>query len=136
MRKAICGDSFHSNHNLIPEFYNPGERSYGHHPPVLLSLFYELRLRSPSPRVTLHLEGESPRRYFSRGSRLIVRSGDRVVFDRLLSSEFSLQIPIENAGGTIVIETDQMYVPAERSRRTQDRRHLGLRIFKCEIRRP
>jgi hypothetical protein len=96
----------------------------------------ELRLRSPSPRATLHLEGESPLTYFSRGSRLIVRSGDRVVFDRSLSSDFSLHIPIENASGTIVLETDQVFAPADRSRRTQDRRHLGLRIFKCEIRRP
>jgi hypothetical protein len=39
-------------------------------------------------------------------------------------------------GEPVVFETDQVWVPAERSRRTQDRRHLGLRIFKCEIRRP
>jgi hypothetical protein len=83
--------------------------------------------------VTLHLEGESPRAYFSRGSRLLVRSRGRTVFDRVLDSDFSLDLPIEDAGDTILLETDQVYVPAERSRRTEDRRHLGLRIFKVEV---
>ena len=104
----------------------------------------ELRIRPPRtrlsddrrrmPALVLHVEGESPRMYFSRGSRLVVRSRDRTVFDRMLDDDFSLDVPIENAGETIVLETDQMYVPAERSRRTGDRRHLGLRIFTCELR--
>ena len=51
-----------------------------------------------------------------------------------VDDDFSLDVPIENAGDTIVLETDQTYVPAERSRRTQDRRHLGLRILTCELR--
>ena len=36
----------------------------------------ELRVRVPAraSTLTLHLEGESPRKYFSRGSRLVVRS--------------------------------------------------------------
>jgi hypothetical protein len=85
-------------------------------------------------RLILHLEGESPRRYFPRGSRLVVRSRDQVAFDRLLTSDFSLDVPIEDAADTIVLETDQTYVPADRSRRSQDRRQLGLRIFKAEIR--
>jgi hypothetical protein len=93
----------------------------------------ELRLRTPTPRVTLHLEGESPLTYFQRPSRLIVRSGDRTVFDSSLTSSFSLDIPIENAGDAIVLETDQVFAPADRSRRSGDRRHLGLRIFKCEL---
>jgi hypothetical protein len=96
----------------------------------------ELRLRTRAPRLTLHLEGESPRTYFSRGSRVVVRAGDRVVFDDVLAADFSLDVPIDTPGDTIVLETDQVYVPADRSRRTQDRRHLGLRMFKCEIRRP
>jgi hypothetical protein len=33
----------------------------------------------------------------------------------------------------VVFETDQVYVPAERSRRTQDRRRLGLRIFTVRV---
>src|SRR4029077_4469943 len=45
--------------------------------------------RSPAAGVTLHLEGESPRTYFSRASHLVVRSGGRVVFDESLSADFS-----------------------------------------------
>src|SRR5262249_41223862 len=96
----------------------------------------ELQIRQGSPLLsaTLHLEGESPRRYFSRGSRLVVRSHDRVVFDRVLDADFSVDVPIAEPADSLVLETDQIYVPAERSRRTQDRRHLGLRIFRCVIR--
>ena len=94
----------------------------------------QLRTPAPAPRLMLHLEGESPRTYFSRGSRLIVRSGDRVVFDEVLSSDFSRDVPITDAGQPIVLETDQVYSPADRSSRSADRRHLGLRIFTCELR--
>ena len=96
----------------------------------------DLQLRAGAPRVSLHVEGESPRTYFSRGSHFVVRSRDRIVFDRVLTGDFSLDIPIADVGDSLVLETDQVWVPAERSRRTQDRRHLGLRIFRCEITRP
>jgi hypothetical protein len=42
------------------------------------------------------------------------------------------QIPadvLENDETAIVIESDRYFVPAERSRRTQDRRHLALRMI-------
>ena len=93
----------------------------------------QLRLASSRPQATLHIEGESPRTYFSRGSRLVVRSGDRVVFDEVLSSDFVRDVPLAGAGDTIVLETDQTYVPAERSSRTQDRRHLGMRFFRVAV---
>ena len=89
----------------------------------------------PSRPLALHLEGASPRTYFSRGSRLTVRVGDRVVFDEVLSSDFSRDVPIAGAADTIVLETDQVFSPADRSwRGSADRRHLGLRIFTCELR--
>jgi hypothetical protein len=96
----------------------------------------ELPFRSPAESaLTLRLEGESPLKYFSRASHLTVRSGDRVVFSDVLSSDFSLTIPVPPSSGPLVVETDQTYVPAEHGwRRTADRRHLGLRIFKCELR--
>jgi hypothetical protein len=88
-----------------------------------------------SSGLALHLEGESPLKYFSRASHLTVRAADRVVFSDALSSDFSLTIPLPPATGPIVLETDQTYVPAEHGwRRTADRRHLGLRIFKVELR--
>ena len=93
----------------------------------------ELQYRASAPRLTLHLEGESPLTYFNRPSRLVVRSGEQVLFDKPLSADFALNIPIEGSG-PIVLETDQFFAPADRSRRTGDQRHLGLRIFKCELR--
>jgi hypothetical protein len=99
----------------------------------------ELRLHPILRPATLHIEGESPRKYFARDSLLVVRYGGRPVFDAPLANDFSLDIPIApEASGqspdSIVLQTDQTYVPAERSRRSQDRRRLGLRIFKVEIR--
>jgi hypothetical protein len=101
----------------------------------------ELRYRIPAATtgLRLHLEGESPRVYFSRGSRLIVRTGGLVVFDQTVSADFSIDalVPVaapSDGDRTITLETDQVFVPAERGwRRTADRRHLGLRIFRCEL---
>jgi hypothetical protein len=86
------------------------------------------------PADVLHVEGESPRTYFSKPSRLKVTSGTRVYIDRVLGDDFAFDVPLETETDTIVFETDQVYVPAERSRRSQDRRHLGLRILRCELR--
>lgn len=96
----------------------------------------DLRVVSPRPvgGLVLHLAGESPLKYFSRASTLVVRADGEPVFNAALSADFSLTIPISRPAALITVETDQTYVPAERSRRTQDRRHLGLRIFSCEIR--
>jgi hypothetical protein len=89
----------------------------------------------PTRRSILHVEGESPLKYFSRASTLTVRVGREATFDFRLSSDFSIDVPIGTESGDIVLETDQTYVPADRSlRRSADRRRLGLRIFKCEIR--
>jgi hypothetical protein len=45
-------------------------------------------------------------------------------------------VPFDNID-TLTLETDQFFAPSDRSRpwrRSSDRRHLGLRIFRCEIR--
>ena len=88
------------------------------------------------PATTLHLEGESPLKYFSRASTLTVRIGRRIVLSRVLNADFSLDVPMADPleREPIVLETDQVFSPADRSRRSADRRHLGLRIFKAEIR--
>jgi hypothetical protein len=98
----------------------------------------ELRLgsRSTGP-LMLRVEGESPLKYFSRPSRLKIRSADQVVFDEALSSDFRRAVEIAPGTDRIVLETDQVYIPAERRswwRRLGDRRHLGLRIFKVDLR--
>jgi hypothetical protein len=67
---------------------------------------------------------------------LTVRLGGRTVLSRVLNDNFSLDVPLAGAleDTPIVLETDQVFSPADRSRRTADRRHLGLRIFKAELR--
>src|SRR5262249_4919790 len=95
----------------------------------------DIRVHLPVPAngssagVVLAVEGESPLRYFSRPSRLVIRVGDTVLREEVLGADFSLTTSISrelfrDAVSTITLETDQTYVPAERSRRTQDRRHL------------
>jgi len=98
----------------------------------------EIRLGSrPADPLRLHIEGESPLTYFSRGSRLKIRSGAQVYFDTVLSSDFSVTVQLPSGVGPIVLETDQVYVPADHRslwRRLADQRHLGLRIFKVDLR--
>ena len=58
--------------------------------------------------------------------------------ERDLTSEFFVRVPIpaelvDGDESVITIETDQVFVPGERTRRSQDRRHLGLRVFACEL---
>lgn len=83
--------------------------------------------------LTLHLEGESSRKYFSRDSLLTVRIGERRLLSMPVGDDFSIDIPIHYEG-PIVLETDQVFSPADRSSRSGDRRQLGLRIFKAQIR--
>ncbi len=108
-----------------------------------------LRLRMPltrisfdrieAPGLVLHIDGESPLSYFSHGSLLTIRSGTRVLAQRLLNADFTLDVPVTTAGLSddpeITLETDQVFSPADSAwRRSADRRHLGLRIFTCELR--
>ena len=108
-----------------------------------------LRLRMPlkrvafdrfeAPGLVLHIEGESPLSYFPHGSLLTIRSGTRVLAQRLLNADFTLDVPVTTTGldddPGITLETDQVFSPADRRwRGSADRRHLGLRIFTCELR--
>jgi hypothetical protein len=112
----------------------------------------ELRI-ADARALVLHLEGESPRKYFPRPSRLVVREGNTLLHEATLSSDFALDIhipagripaeripagpipagPLSPVDRIISLETDQEFVPAEQRRRTQDRRHLGLRMFKVRL---
>ena len=91
--------------------------------------------RWQGPPVMLHIEGESPLTYFPHASLLTVRSGTRVLLTRSLNADFAIDVPITDPSGTIVLETDQLFSPADRAwRASADRRQLGLRIFRCELR--
>ena len=95
-----------------------------------------LRIVSATPYggLVLHLAGESPLKYFPHPSTLTVRADGAQVFTTTLASDFSLAIAIPRPAAFITVETDQTYVPAERSWRAADRRRLGLRIFSCDVR--
>ena len=98
-----------------------------------------LRVHAAGRPLTLTLRGEPPSVYFSKPSHVVVRAGGRVVSEQSAWNTLDLQvrIPAELVAGdesAITIETDQMYVPSERTRRSRDRRHLGLRVFECDVR--
>jgi hypothetical protein len=86
---------------------------------------------------SLHIEGESPLRYYKKPSRVVIKAGDRVLREVTVAGDFSIDadVPPATLPSTISIETDQTHVPAESGwKRSEDRRRLGLRIFACELR--
>ena len=98
-----------------------------------------IRVRSNPQPLTLHLDGTFETS--ARTARVIVRAGGRTIAERDVPRAFTLDVPVEasaiDSGGEtlLTIETDQWYVPAETNwRPTQDRRHLGLRLYECRIR--
>lgn len=95
-------------------------------------------VRHAGKNLILTIAGESPLRYFDRAPRILVRAGDRVLAREEPTSDFqfTVRIPtdaVDVAGGRVTLETDQIFVPAERAE-SQDRRRLGLRIWKFELR--
>jgi hypothetical protein len=94
-----------------------------------------LRIRAEGHALTLFLRGVTER---SGTSRIIVRAGDRILaretVDASLAVTIGIPADIVSARDTILtIESDQTHVPAERSRRSPDRRRLGLRVFECRV---
>lgn len=88
--------------------------------------------------LTLSLAGESPLRYFDAPPRVTVRAGTQVLATSQPSDDFEMTVKIPAAAlaaadGMLTLETDQTFVPNERSG-SPDRRTLGLRIFRFEIR--
>ena len=75
---------------------------------------------------------------FSRPTRITVRVGDRVVMQSDVNRVFSVQADIAadlltGDETAVSVESDQFFVPAERSRRTRDRRHLALRVYDLQL---
>ena len=88
--------------------------------------------------VTLTLRGESPMRYFDTAPRVTIRAGNHVLATAQPSSDFEIAAKVPAAAlatsdGMLTIETDQSFVPNERSG-SPDRRTLGLRLFEFTIR--
>ena len=86
----------------------------------------------------LTLNGESPLRHFDVPPHVVVRAGSQVLATAEPSEDFELTVKIPAAAlaasdGMLTVETDQTFVPHERSG-SPDRRTLGLRIFRFDIR--
>ena len=97
-----------------------------------------LRVHAGGHPLTLTLAGEPPSVNFSKPSHVKISAGGRLIAEQTLSSSFFVQtsVPAELVAGAeniITIETDQIFVPADARRRSRDRRHLGLRVFFCEL---
>ena len=88
-----------------------------------------------SLRVTMSVE--SPLRYFDDASLVRVLTGERQLAAATISSsrEWSFDVPADAlaaSGGAITIETNQAFVPAERSGGA-DQRRLGLRVLSVQV---
>ncbi len=97
-----------------------------------------LKVISPRRPLSLRLEGEFETS--ANTAHVIVRAGDRVIAEHDVPRLFALDVSVpadvvaDAAETQLSIETDQWYVPAETNwRPTQDRRHLGLRLFECQL---
>jgi hypothetical protein len=87
--------------------------------------------------LTLRLAGESPLRYFDTPPHVTVRAGSRVLATAQPSSDFDMTVTLPAdalaaSDGLLTLETDQSFVPYERSG-SPDRRTLGLRLFEFQI---
>lgn len=99
----------------------------------------DLRVVSARPRAfVLTLRGENPLRYFDRAPTVRVLSGTRVLHTFAPSGDFTerVEIPADIAwanGATHVrIETDETFVPDDRSG-NGDHRRLGLRMYDVAV---
>ena len=94
-----------------------------------------LRVRAEGHALALDLHGELEA---ASTSRITIRVGSRSVAERDVGRSFSIRATIPAdllaaAESAITIETSVWSVPAERSGRSRDRRHLGLKIFECRL---
>ncbi len=90
-----------------------------------------IRTRALHGALTLRIAGETEG--FFRTTNVSVRVGTRAIGRWAVGSQFAVEtvIPADapaNDETAMVIESDQFFIPAERSRRSQDRRHLALRV--------
>lgn len=85
----------------------------------------------------LLVTGESPMKYFVKPSRVVVRAGSQTLFSNGVAADFawSIRVPaaaLSQSGGTITIESDQSFRPADRGQNA-DKRVLALRIYSVTL---
>ena len=88
--------------------------------------------------VSVSIAGESPLKYFDAAPHVVIRAGNQILATATPAADFELTVKVpaaalDAADQTVTIETDKTFVPNERSG-SPDKRRLGLRIFKFEIR--
>jgi hypothetical protein len=98
----------------------------------------ETFVNSAGRDLTLTLAGESPLRYFDTPPHVTIRAGNHVLATAQPSDDFEMTVKVPaaalaSADGMLTIETDQSFVPHERSGSSPDRRTLGLRLFDMKI---
>lgn len=96
------------------------------------------RVHHAGQDLVVTIEGESPRLSFSTVPRVVLRAGAQVLAQAAPAEDFTItaRVPaaaLDESGGTFTLETDQVFVPAERSSRSRDRRPLGLRIYRVDV---
>jgi hypothetical protein len=98
----------------------------------------ETAVHNPGGDLVLAISGESPLLSFDAVPTITVRAGDRVLATASPSEDFEIRVRVptealERADGIVTLETDRVFVPAERST-SRDRRRLGLRIYSFDVR--
>ena len=98
----------------------------------------ETFVNSARPRSHADARGRIAAPLLRHGAARHVRAGSQVLATAQPSSDFELTVKVPAAAlaasdGMLTIETDQSFVPHERSG-SPDRRTLGLRLFELEIR--
>jgi hypothetical protein len=97
-----------------------------------------IRIHGAADDLLLRVTGELSPKDFARPSHVSVRAGAAALGAFDVSSTFSLDVVIprgalEQAGGVVTLETDQTFVPDERTR-NGDKRRLGLRVYSLTVR--
>ncbi|MDP1570604.1 MAG: DUF2723 domain-containing protein [Vicinamibacterales bacterium] len=98
----------------------------------------DIEIRNAAGDRDLMVRGASPRPDFERASTLVVRAGDRELARWTIEAAFerTVRVPgdvLAEARGRITLETDQVFVPADRGG-PPDQRALGLRILAVSVR--
>jgi hypothetical protein len=90
----------------------------------------------PPQEVRLRIRGESPLTYFDTPPQVRITAGREIAqFAPDADFNWTVIVPaqdVEAAGGSIAIETDQIYLPAV-AEGSADARRLGLRLFEISV---
>ncbi|HET9704712.1 MAG TPA: DUF2723 domain-containing protein [Vicinamibacterales bacterium] len=96
-----------------------------------------LRIAGPPRNLRITMRIESPLRYFDTAPLVRASAGDRELAVTTLAhtQDWSFDVPADAlaaSNGTVTIETNRTFVPAD-TNRGADRRRLGLRVFTIQV---